>query len=271
MFTVHAITDLADPRLAPFRTMRAQVGHLNDGVFVAEGPKVVHRLLESPHEVLAVLLPPEWRAEFEPLLAARPEPIDLFVAELNVLEQLTGFVLYQGVLGLARVPRSASLEEVLALPRPRLFAALDGLGNSDNTGTIVRSAAALGVQALLIGETASHPYMRRSVRSSMGAIFKLPYLLAPRLTDTLAELRAAGVRCVAAHPRPDGRMLWETDLTGDTCLVLGAEGPGLRPEVLAVCDEAAAIPMHAAVDSLNVASAAAAFFAEAQRQRMQSK
>ena len=80
-------------------------------------------------------------------------------------------------------------------------------------------------------------------------------------------MRAAGVRCVAAHPRPDGRTLWETNLTGDTCLVLGAEGPGLRPEVLAACDEAAAIPMHAEVDSLNVASAAAVCFAEARRQR----
>ena len=98
MSTIHSITDLADPRQVPFRTMRAQVGHLNDGVFVAEGPKVVHRLLESGHEVLSVLLPPEWRAEFEPLLAARPGTIDLFVADLPVLEQLTGFVLYQGVL-----------------------------------------------------------------------------------------------------------------------------------------------------------------------------
>ena len=135
MFTVHAITDLADPRLVPFRTMRAQMGHLNDGVFVAEGPKIVQRLLESPHELLAVLVPHEWRAEFEPLLAARPDTVQLFVAELSVLEQLTGFVLYQGVLGLGRVPRAATLLEVLTVPRPRLLVALDGVGNSENVGT----------------------------------------------------------------------------------------------------------------------------------------
>ena len=267
VFTVQSITDLDDPRLVPFRTMRAQAGHLNDGVFVAEGPKIVQRLLESPHEVLAVLLPPEWRAEFEPLVAARPENIQFFVAELAVLEQLTGFILYQGVLGLARVPRSATFAEVLALPRPRLFVALDGIGNSENMGTIIRNAAALGVQALIVGETASHPFMRRSVRSSMGTIFKLPYLLAPSLTDTLQAVRAGGVRCVAAHPRSDQRTLWQADLTGDICLVLGAEGDGIRPEVLAACGEAVMIPMSASVDSLNVASASAVFFAEVQRQR----
>ena len=267
MSTIHSITDLADQRLVPFRTMRAQVGHLNDGVFVAEGPKVVHRLLESGHEVLSVLLPPEWRAEFEPLLAARPGTIDLFVADLPVLEQLTGFVLYQGVLALARVPCAATPESLLALPRPRFFVALDGLGNADNTGTIVRSAVALGAQALVVGETASHPYMRRAVRSSMGAMFKLPYLLSADLAGTLAAMREAGIRCVAAHPRAGARRLWETDLVGDVCVVLGAEGPGLRPEIVAACDEAVTIPMEADVDSLNVASAAAVCFAEVQRQR----
>lgn len=267
MFSVQSITDLDDPRLVPFRTMRAQAGHLNDGVFVAEGPKLVQRLLASSHEILAVLLPPEWRAEFEPQIAARPENIQLFVAELAVLEQLTGFVLYQGVLGLARVPRSATLGEVLALPRPRLFVALDGIGNSENMGTIIRNAAALGVQAIVVGETASHPFMRRSVRSSMGTIFKLPYLLTSDLTATLQSLRAFGVHCLAAHPRSDRRTLWQADLTGDLCLVLGAEGDGIRPEVLAACDEAVAIPMLAGVDSLNVASASAVLFAEVQRQR----
>ena len=271
MFTVQSITDFADPRLAPFRNMRVQIDHLNDGVFVAEGEKVVRRLVESPLEIVSVLLPPKWQPEYEALLAARPERVDLFVAPKEVLEQLTGFSMYQGVLGLGRVPKIASLEQMLALPGPRLFVALDGLSGAENAGAVVRNAVAFGSQALIVGEMSSHPYLRRAVRGSMGTVFKLPYLLATDLPDTLRQLRAGGVRCVAAHPHTDQATLWDLDLAGDLCLVLGSEGNGIRPEVLAACDTAAVIPMHAGVDSLNVAAASAVCFAEVQRQRRNSQ
>lgn len=267
MFHVEAITDFEDPRLAPFRTLRAQFDHLNAGVFVAEGEKVVRRLLESSCEVISVLLPPKWQEQYEPLLAARPEPITLFVARLEVLKLLTGFSMYQGLLGLARVPAPTDLPGLVRLPGPLLLVAVDGLSNAENVGAVVRNLAALGGQALVVGETSAHPYLRRAVRSSMGTIFKLPYLVSNDLAATLRGLRSSGVRCLAAHPHADGRRHWEADLTQPTCLVLGSEGEGLRPEVLAACDEAAAIPMSNQVDSLNVANAAAVFLAEAQRQR----
>ena len=270
VFTVTPITDFADPRLAPFRNLKAQVDHLNQGVFVAEGEKVIRRLLASPHRVVSVLMPPECVTDYEPLLAARAETITLFVAGRDVLRNLTGFSIFQGQLALAQVPRAATVDELLSLPRPHLFAAIDGLSNAENVGAVIRNAAALGVQAIIVGETSGHAYLRRSVRSSMGTVFQLPCLACSAGTDlatTLTQLRAHGVRCVAAHPHTDRRTLWDADLTGDACIVLGSEGDGLRPEVLAACDEAVAIPMSESVDSLNVASAAAVFFAEARRQR----
>lgn len=267
MFQLHSITDFDDPRLKPFRTLRAQMDHLHRECFVAEGEKVVRRMLESPCEVVSVLMPPKWVSTYEPLLAARPEPIDLFVAEREILEKLTGFSLFQGVLGLSRVPSASSLDHLRNLTAPALLAAVDGLTSAENVGTVVRNLVALGGQGLVVGETSAHPYLRRAVRSSMGTIFKLPYLISPCLVDTLVELRRFGVRCVAAHPHVDQRWLWDVDLTQPTCVVLGAEGEGLRPEVLAACDEAAAIPMSQTVDSLNVANAAAVFLAEALRQR----
>jgi tRNA G18 (ribose-2'-O)-methylase SpoU len=262
-----SIHDIEDPRLAPYRNMRAQTGHLNDGVFVTEGPKVVERLLDSEIEILSVLMPPEWLPDFEARLQACGRDLDLFVAPLATLDQLTGYNLYQGVLALGRVPRPCTLDSFASLPAPKLILALDGVGNSENTGTIIRTATALGVQALIAGETASHPYMRRSVRSSMGAVFRMPYFCATSLADTLRELRAMGFHCVAAHPHVEGRTLWQAEFTGDTCLVLGAEGNGIRPEVLAACSDTVALPMLAGVDSLNVASAAAVFLAEVRRQR----
>ncbi len=271
VFTVTPITDFADLRLAPFRNLKAQVDHLNQGVFVAEGEKVIRRLLASPHRVVSVLVPPECVADYEPLLAARSETITLFVAGRDILRNLTGFSIFQGQLALAQVPRAATVDELLSLPRPHLFAAIDGLSNAENVGAVIRNAAALGVQAIIVGETSGHAYLRRSVRSSMGTVFQLPYLACAAgadLATTLTQLRAHGVRCLAAHPHTDRRTLWDADLTGDACIVLGSEGDGLRPEVLAACDEAVAIPMCESVDSLNVASAAAVFFAEAQRQRI---
>lgn len=247
--------------------MRAQFDHLSAGHFVAEGEKVVHRLLETDCRVHSVLLPPKWQAIYEPLLERRPECVDLFIAEKDVLQNLIGFSMYQGVLGLADVPQPCPLGDFKQYKPPRLFAAIDRLSNAENVGSVVRNAAALGAQALLVGENCAHPYLRRAVRSSMGTIFKLPYRVSNSLPADLRALRQSGVRCLAAHPHTDRRTLWDADFRGDCCIVLGAEGDGIRPEVLEACDEAVLIPMSQEIDSLNVGAAAAVFFAEAARQR----
>jgi len=267
VFSTQSITDFDDPRLAPFRNMRAQWDHLDGGVFVAEGEKVVRRLLESPLRIRSILLPPKWKETYHLLLATRPEPIDLFVAEKQILEELIGFSMYQGLLGLAQVPLESSLEDCRNQTSPRLIVALDGLTNAENVGAIVRNAVAFGVQTLIVGETCAHPYLRRAVRSSMGTIFKLPYIASRSLPETLHLLRKQQVRCIAAHPHVSRRTLWDCDWRQDTCIVLGAEGDGVRKEVLVECDEAVMIPMASEVDSLNVGAAAAVFLSEVSRQR----
>ena len=263
---VQPISDLDDPRLRPFRTLRAQVDHLQEAVFVAEGDKVVRRLLLSPLEVRTILLPPRSLPTFEPLIAARADRPGVFVAERALLTQLTGFNVSQGLLALARVPDPVPMDALVGTPGPRFLVALDGLTHSENVGTVLRNAAAFGVQGVVVGETTAHPYLRRAVRSSMGTVFSLPYHVGPRLADTLRTLRAAGIRCLAADPHTPVTTD-AADLTGDCCVVLGAEGDGIRPEVLAACDGAVAIPMAPGVDSLNVAAAAAVFFHEVARHR----
>ena len=267
MFHVEPIADFDDPRLAPYRNLRAQHDQPGGGIFVAEGEKVVRRLLESPHGVVSVLAPPAWQAQYETLLAARPEDVPLFVAPKAVLGQLTGFVIFQGVMALGRVPAPSTIDSLLDLPRPRLFAAVDAVVNSVNVGLVLRNAVAMGVQALVVGETSAHPYLRRSVRSCMGTVFKVPYHLSADLVANIHGLRAAGIRCLAAHPHADRRLLPEADLAGDCCIVLGSEGEGIRPAVLEACDEQVAIPMQSGVDSLNVGNASAVFFYEAWRHR----
>jgi len=265
---VHRVTSFDRAELAPYATLRQHEEHRQAGIFVAEGAKVVRRLLQSDFGVVNVLLPEKWLAEFEPLIRARHEDVPVYIMEIAELEKLTGFPFFQGVLAVGKIPRAHTLDSILAdTPRPHFFVAGDGLANAENVGLIVRNCAAFGVQALIVGETSSSPFLRRAVRNSMGAIFKLPIVETPSLLNTLGVLRERKVRIIAAHPHGEHRLIQDTNFAADCCIVFGSEGVGLSNEVLAVCDEAVAIPMSNEVDSLNVGSAAAVFLYEAARQR----
>lgn len=257
------------PELAPYRTMRYQEEHRRQGIFVAENEKVVRRLLESDLEALSIVVPEKWADAYGRLLEARGRDIPLYVGSKRFLDSLAGYQMYQGVMAVGKVPAQPSLESLLErkCDRPLLLVAADGLTNSQNIGALARNCAAFGADALLCGPTCCNPFLRRAVAASMGAVFRLPALELADLATTLRALRARGVRCVAAHPRANGRGLASADLASDCCIVLGSEGEGIAPEVLEACDDAAAIPMPPEVDSLNVASASAVFLYEAARQR----
>jgi tRNA G18 (ribose-2'-O)-methylase SpoU len=272
MFQVRQISSLDLPALQPYRTMRRQHEHRATGIFVAEGEKVVRRLLQSRFGVVSLLMPEKWLGPLEALLQARPEMVEVFVAEKPLLETLTGFSMYQGLLAVGRVPAQPALSELLARSQPPLLlAAVDGLSNAENLGALVRNCAAFGAQAVVVGETSSSPFLRRAVRSSMGTVFELPIWEAPNLAETLRLLRDRGVRGIAAHPHVSGRILTQADFRRDCCIVFGSEGHGLSAEVLEACEDAVAVPMPPTVDSLNVASAAAVFLYEASRQRLWAK
>jgi len=285
MFRVEKASSFESPELQPYATMRRALEHDKQGIFVAEGTKVVRRLLESHFAVASVVLPEKWLDDFRPLLEARPEPITVYLAEKKFLESLVGFSMFQGVLAVGKIPPPVSLDDIVHdSPGPRLFVAVDALTNAENLGALVRNCVAFGVQALIVGETSSSPFLRRAVRNSMGTIFQLPVIelaklglrhrfkTKPHTTDLtlpecLKELRARGVRCIAAHPHTDKKVLSQADFTRDCCIVFGSEGDGISKPVLEACDEAVAIPMPPAVDSLNVGAAAAVFLYEVARQR----
>jgi len=265
---VQAIASFDGSELAPYRTMRRSVEHAKQGIFVAEGDKVVQRLLESHFHVISVVLPENRLEEFRLLLEGRSEQVQVYLADRKFLVTLVGIELFQGVLAVGKIPRTFSLADLLAQsPTPRLFATVEGVTNAENIGLLVRNCAAFGVQGLIVSPTCCSPFLRRAVRNSMGTIFQLPVVETPDLIPSLHELRSAGVRCLAAHPHKDKKTLAQADFTIDCCVVFGTEGRGISPEVLAACDEAVAIPMAGKVDSLNVGAAAAVFLYEASRQR----
>lgn len=271
MATLHVepLPDPAHADLAPYATLRRRKDLERSALFVVEGDKVVLRLLESDYPVESLLVTPTWLERLRGRLEARPGAVRVFLAEdQRQIEAVAGFRWHQGVMAVGRIPHAVTLEEALAgAARPRLLAALDGVSNAENLGVVVRNAAALGVQALIVGERSCSPFLTRAIRTSMGAVFRLPCVEHAPLLPALGGLRAAGVRCVAAHPGATGASMAETDLRQDVCLVLGSEGEGISAPVLAVCDAAAAVPMARGIDSLNVGSAAAVCFYEARRQR----
>jgi tRNA G18 (ribose-2'-O)-methylase SpoU len=285
MFRTEKISSLDLPELQPYATMRRPLEHEAQGIFVAEGEKVVRRLLGSRFEVVSVLLPEKHLESFRPLLIARPEKPTVYLADKKLLESLIGFSMYQGVLAVGKIPPPATLDDIFQkIPAPKLFVAVDALTNAENLGALVRNCVAFGAQALIVGESSSSPFLRRAVRNSMGTIFQLPVIELAKLgqrhqftakphttkltlVECLKELRGRGIRCIAAHPHTDKKLLSQADFSGDCCIIFGSEGDGISPAVLEACDEAVAIPMPPEVDSLNVGAAAAVFLYEANRQR----
>ena len=154
MIRIEKITSFDAPELQPYATMRRPVEHEIQGIFVAEGEKVVRRLLESNFEVVSVVFWEKWLEDFRSLIEGRPETIPVYLADKKLLESLTGFTMFQGVLAVGKLPARVSFDDVLQKsPSPRLMVAVDGLSNSENLGALVRNCAAFKVQSLIVGET----------------------------------------------------------------------------------------------------------------------
>lgn len=269
MIRIHQIDSLDIPQLSPYLTLRRTAEHEKQGIFVAEGEKVVARLMESDLEVISVLITEEWLGVYTDRLERRSGAIDVFLGAKSLLSSIVGFHLHQGIMAVARIPKAMELTDVVNQSRrPLIFVAVEGMTNSENLGVVVRNCAAFGVQALIVGETSSSPYLRRAVRNSMGTIFRLPVVESQNLVETIKTLRKEfEIGVVAAHPHSAEHVKDSPCLTRDCCVVLGSEGEGISEGTLAECTEAVAIPMMLGVDSLNVSSASAVILYEVMRRR----
>lgn len=230
------------------------------GLFIAEGEKVIARALDAGYPMRSMLLSPRWLEVMEPVIARAGAPV--YVAAPQLLEQVTGFHVHRGAL--AAMGRLPAADAGALLERCRRVVVLERVNNHTNIGAIFRSAAALGMDAVLLAPDCADPLYRRAVRVSMGTVFSVPYarLGGPGGAPWPAALQALeqhGFRRVALTPAPDAVDLRALRLGADekVALLLGSEGEGLSPRALAACDVRVRIPMAAGVDSLNVAAAAA--------------
>lgn len=272
-----AIDTLDDPRLDAYaRLTEAQLRNKLEpekALFIAESGKVIERAFEGGMEPISLLMEAKWPDAMAPLIArmeaAHPE-LPVFVAPHAELERLTGFELTRGALGAFRRPAPRDVREVLE--GARLVAVLEDITNHTNVGAIFRSAAALGVDAVLVTPACYDPLYRRAVRVSMGTVFQVPWTrIGADAHDWAAEgiplLKSLGFTTAAMALSDDSVPLDDPALNAaeKLALVLGTEGDGLAPSTIARCDYTVRIPMAHGVDSLNVAAASAVAFWQLRR------
>lgn len=251
-----------------YHQLRHARGVERHGCFLAESAKVVERLLRSPLTLRSLLADDVWLERLMPLLQSRQLSFPVYRASSEEIAAILGFSVRQAVRAIAEVPASPNLEAFFpSKGSQRFLVALDELSNAENVGVMVRNAAALGADAILVGPTSCSPYMNRAVRVSMGTVFQIPILEVRDLPLALQELAKAGVLSMAAALRPNATPLHQADFLRDICLVFGSEGTGIRPAVLEACQEIIMLPMARGVDSLNVGTAGAAMLYEVRRQR----
>lgn len=250
------IDDPHDPRIAGFRDIRERDLTGRQGLFIAEGGVVLNVLLSgrSLCRPRSLLLDRKRLEGLGGLLARVPADTPVHVAEQPVLDAVAGFHLHRGILALGEKPPSRDLATSLAERSPEAVVVVaSGIGNHDNMGGLFRNAAAFGAEAVLLDDRCCDPFYRKAIRVSVGAVLRTPMVTGLDAAATIEGLKSAGFAVIALTPG-GGEVLDRMPRGGRVAIVLGPEGPGLAPEVLARC-RPVAIPMSGGFDSLNVAVA----------------
>lgn len=270
------ITSLQDPALAVFTSLtEAQLRNRLDpskGIFIAESPKVIHVALDAGYEPLALLCEERHisgdaariieRANALPRWQSAEGGMPVYTGSREMLASLTGYTLTRGVLCAMRRPSSRPISEVV--DGARRIVIIDGVVDTTNIGAIFRSAAALGIDAVLLTPNSCDPLNRRSIRVSMGSVFLVPWTWTDDATTYQDALRGLGFKTAAMALTDDSISIDNPLLTTipRLAIIMGTEGDGLPAETIAAADHVVRIPMSHNVDSLNVAAAAAVAFWE---------
>lgn len=273
------IDNPADPRVAEYLNVREADLVGRRGLFIAEGPLVVRRLIErSPFRCRSMLLSRKRLEAMEgeiAMLARRNPSAPVFVAAQGVMDAIAGFPIHRGALAVGERGETLTLETALSRPlTPRVIVGLEGVANHDNVGGAFRNAAALGAGLVALDARTCDPLYRKAIRVSIGCALTTPFARVPQWPGEgggLALLRAAGVATIALTPGVDAieleRALERVGPAKPVAILLGEEGRGLRNATLAQADARARIDMRRGADSLNVATAGAIALYALQRLR----
>ncbi|MBD3374031.1 RNA methyltransferase [candidate division KSB1 bacterium] len=249
------IYSATDPRIQLFSRTRDRQLATEHNLFVAEGEFLVHRLLTSGHRCKAILVSESRAHKF-----AAFDINEMYVATEGIIQEIVGFKFHRGVLALGYIPSQPLLKQWIIKEDPRRLVVCPEINDPENLGAILRSALAFGYQAVLLGSSCCQPYVRRAIRTSMGAIFHLPLIRLKDIDKELLFLRLEyDVKTIAAVTTEDAIPLKAFTTPERLALMLGTEAHGLPSGWIRQCDYRICIPMHEQSDSLNVAVAAGIF------------
>lgn len=253
-----SIADLDDPRVQPYRNLKASNLMRHGEFFIAEGTKVVDRLLHSDFTLASVLLSEKREAEWLPKV---PPDVPAYIVPQDVGSQLVGFNFHVGVVACGRRRPSPALTDVLSSASAnQTIVVCPNCDNPENLGAIIRLCRGFGVDLLLLGTGCCDPFSRRVLRVSMGTAFRQPIIETTQLARDLAQLRTEwGFRFAATVLNPLATPLTQAGRAPRFGILLGNEANGLSAEWIAACQEQITIPMSGETDSLNVAVAAGIF------------
>jgi tRNA G18 (ribose-2'-O)-methylase SpoU len=261
--------DMHDERVAIYRSLKGrELGR--EGIFIAEGEKVVKELKGTGILIISFLTTPEFYKKFRSTLAKLSrDDIPVYVMSRDRIQEIIGFRFHQGLMAACRIPRRLSIEKALKeIGSPHTIVALNGVNNPENVGLIARNAAAFGAGAIIVDGKTYDPYYRKAVRVSMGTIFRMPVIYAEGLDEALRWLKnKLGTRIIAASLDKKSKDLSVLDLSGNICFVFGNEDTGIDAKTLRSCDVVARIPIEKGVDSLNVACSSAIMLCESYKRR----
>lgn len=258
------ISDISDPRLEPYRHLKDTNQTRWAGLFVAEGEKLVRRLLASSYPIVSVLLSESFVGQ---IAGEVPDKIPLYVIPDSMVERLVGFNFHRGVLACGRRVLSPSLEQLIGTDKRSLtFVVCPDVQDPENLGAIMRISAAFGVDGVMLGPRCADPLSRRVLRVSMGTVLHLPLRESPDLKADLLQLREQWqVQLAATVLDPSAEPLNKFKRTARLALLFGSEGHGLEQSWIDLCDRRITIPMRDGIDSLNVAVAAGIFLHQCTR------
>ena len=272
MANVIEITDFSAPELDVYaRLTEAQLLNRFEpakGMFIAESPKVIHRALDGGYEPVSLLMERKDIAGAAREVLARCPGVPVYTADEELLCNLTGYHLTRGVLCAMRRPGLSSAEDICA--GAARIVVLENVQNPTNVGAIFRSAAALGMDAVLLTPGCSDPLYRRSARVSMGTVFQIPWTFTGDWPgEGMAQLSRLGFKTAAMALSDDSVSIDDRRLMAEEKLavILGSEGDGLTETTIARCDYTVKIPMYHGVDSLNVAAASAVAFWQLRKEK----
>lgn len=252
--TIH-VADLNHPAIEPYRELRNRNWTQSSGRFIAEGPLVVERLLESDYRVESVLID---RKTIDQHLHKIPEQVPVVVVDHTMVEQIVGFNFHRGVLACGRRPAPKVLNELTDVgDANETLIALIGIQDPENVGGILRSASGFGIRRAIIGPGTADPLSRRALRVSMGNSLRLEFLLSREIVADLIRLKQFGIETIATTLEEQSEPLELSQRSGRVLILFGNERYGLPSEILSHVNRRVRIDMALDTDSLNVSAAAA--------------